>query len=258
MTSTYSPNLKIELIGTGDQSGAWGDTTNNNLGTLLEQSIAGYVTQAVTDGADTVLTIDNGTSSNGRYYIIELTGTLTAARNVLVPAVNKPYIFFNNTSGGYSVTVKVSGQTGVTIVSGKKAVVYVNSTDVIEVVNAPLTEAGIQTVTNKRNVLRVVSTTSSATITPTSDTADQYEVLALATPATIAAPSGTPTDGQKLLLRIKDSGSSQGLTWTTSSGAYRAVGITLPTSTVSGKTVYIGCMYNAQDSYWDVVGTAQV
>lgn len=149
MASTYSTNLKIELIGTGEQSGTWGNTTNTNLGTLIEEAIAGYVTQAVTDGAATVLTIPNGTSSNGRNYVIELTGALTANRTVEVPAVDKPYIFFNNTSGGFSVTVKVSGQTGVTIANGKKAIVYTNSTDVIEVVNAAVTETGTQTLTNK-------------------------------------------------------------------------------------------------------------
>jgi hypothetical protein len=149
MASTYSTNLKIELIGTGEQSGTWGATTNTNLGSLIEEAIAGYVTQAVTDGADTVLTIPNGASSNGRNYVIELTGTLSAARTVEVPAVDKPYIFFNNTTGGFAVTVKVSGQTGVTIASGKKAIVYANSTDVIEVANAPVTEAGTQTLTNK-------------------------------------------------------------------------------------------------------------
>ena len=149
MPSTYSTNLKIELIATGEQSGTWGTTTNTNLGTLLEEAIAGYVTQAVTDGAATVLTIPNGASSNGRNYVIELTGALTANRTVEVPAVDKPYIFFNNTTGGFSVTVKVSGQTGVTIANGKKAIVYTNSIDVIEVANAPVTEAGTQTLTNK-------------------------------------------------------------------------------------------------------------
>jgi hypothetical protein len=168
MASTYSTNLKLELIGTGDQSGTWGATTNTNLGSLIEEAIAGYVTQAVTDGAATVLTIPDGTSSNGRNYVIELTGTLSANRTVEVPAVDKPYIFFNNTSGGYSVTVKVSGQTGVTIANGKKAIVYTNSTDVIEVVNAPVSEAGTQTLTNKtingsNNTVTNISLTSGVT-----------------------------------------------------------------------------------------------
>jgi len=178
MASTYSTNLKIELIGTGDQSGTWGNTTNTNLGTLLEEAIVGYVTQAVTDGAATVLTIPNGSSSNGRNYVIELTGALTAARTVEVPAVDKPYTFFNNTSGGYAVTVKVSGQTGVTIANGKKAIVYTNSTDVIEVANAPVTEAGTQTLTNKTLSSPTVTgvatfaagTVSAPAITTTGDT----------------------------------------------------------------------------------------
>jgi len=178
MASTYSTNLKIELIGTGEQSGTWGTTTNTNLGSLIEEAIAGYVTQAVTDGAATVLTIPNGSSSNGRNYVIELTGALTAARTVEVPAVDKPYTFFNNTSGGYAVTVKVSGQTGVTIANGKKAIVYTNSTDVIEVANAPVTEAGTQTLTNKTLSSPTVTgvatfaagTVSAPAITTTGDT----------------------------------------------------------------------------------------
>lgn len=165
MASTYSPNLKIELIGTGEQSGTWGNTTNTNLGTLIEEAIAGFTTQAVTDGAATVLTIPDGASSVGRHYVIELTGTLTANRTVEVPAVDKPYIFFNNTSGGFAVTVKVAGQTGVTIANGKKAIVYANSVDVIEVANAPVTEAGTQTLTNKTLVSPNLGTPSAITLT---------------------------------------------------------------------------------------------
>jgi len=152
MATTYSTNLKLTLIGTGLQSGTWGDTTNTNLGSLLEEAIVGYTTQIITDGADTVLTIPNGTSATARNYILELTGLLTANRNLIVPAIQKPYIIYNNTTSsgsGYSVTVKVSGQTGVTVANGKKAIVYNNGTDVIEVANAPVTEAGTQTLTNK-------------------------------------------------------------------------------------------------------------
>lgn len=149
MASTYSTNLKLELMGTGDQSGTWGDTTNTNLGTLLEQAIVGYETQAITDGADTVLTIANGASSTARNYVLQLTGALTANRNLIVPAIEKSYIIHNATTGGFSVTVKVSGQTGVTVANGKRALVYNNGTDIIEFVNAPVTEAGTQTLTNK-------------------------------------------------------------------------------------------------------------
>lgn len=121
------------------------------------------------------------------------------------------------------------------------------------------TLAGIdttQTLTNKRITARIGTVADAATITPTSDTADQYNVTALAQAATVASPSGTPTDGQKLVLRFKDNGTGRALTWTTgSSGAYRAVGITLPTTTTANKTTYVGCIWNAADSRWDAVAT---
>jgi hypothetical protein len=97
---------------------------------------------------------------------------------------------------------------------------------------------------------------SASTITPTAGTTNQYNVTALATPATIAAPSGTPIDGQKLTIRIKDDGTGRALTWTTTSGAYRVIGTTLPTTTTASKTVYVGCVYNAADVFWDVVAVA--
>lgn len=113
-----------------------------------------------------------------------------------------------------------------------------------------------QTLTNKRVTLRIGSVSSASTITPTSDTVDQYNVTALATTASFAAPSGTPTDGQKLTIRIKDSGSGQTMSWTTTSGGYRAIGVTLPLSIAASKTIYVGCIWNAADSFWDVVSVA--
>lgn len=131
MSSTYSTNLALELIGTGDQAGTWGTTTNNNLGTLLEQAISGYVTQAITDGADTVLLMTPGVSATARNMFIECTGTLTAARNLIVPSNRKLYFIYNNTSGGYAVTVKVSGQTGVSVANGTKVILVSNGTDIV-------------------------------------------------------------------------------------------------------------------------------
>jgi len=117
---------------------------------------------------------------------------------------------------------------------------------------------GTSTLTNKRINPRIISITGSAggTITPTGDTADQYEVTALGASATFDVPSGTPVDGQILVIRIKDNGTARGLTWTTTSGGYRVIGNTLPTTTVISKTIYVGCIYNSADSFWDVVGVA--
>jgi hypothetical protein len=105
--------------------------------------------------------------------------------------------------------------------------------------------------------VRTVAVASASPILPTSDTADQYNVTALAAAVTISAPSGTPTNGQKLTLRIVDNGTARALTWTTTSGGYRVIGTTLPTTTVISKTVYIGCIYNSTDVFWDVVAVAQ-
>jgi hypothetical protein len=115
----------------------------------------------------------------------------------------------------------------------------------------------VQLIINQTNP-STASIASAATITPTANVTNMYQVTAQAVSATIAAPSGTPIDGQKLILRIKDNGTAQSLTWTTSSGAYRAVGLTLPTTTVLSKVLYIACIYNSQDTFWDVIATAQL
>ena len=114
--------------------------------------------------------------------------------------------------------------------------------------------ATAQTLTNKRVTPRVGTVASGATITPTADLSDVYTVTALAAAATIAAPSGTPTNGQRLLLRIKDNGTARALTW---SAIYRVIGVTLPTTTVANKTIYVGCIYNSADSVWDVVAETE-
>lgn len=136
MPSTYSTNLAIELIGTGDQSGTWGTTTNTNLGTLIEQSISGIVTQAVSTGTDTTITIPNGATGVARNMYIELTGTGGASTNLIVPTNKKLYFIFNNTSSG-QVTVKVSGQTGVSVPNGRKVILAMNSagTDIVDATN---------------------------------------------------------------------------------------------------------------------------
>jgi len=141
MTSTFSASLGIELMGTGDQSGKWGITTNTNLGTLIEQAIAGYATQAVTDsGTATVLTITDGTSSTGRNAVISLTGALTAARVVEVPAKTKTYIFANNTTGGFDLSIGTATQVSPLIVTQTlRTIAYCDGADVVPAVTSFIT-----------------------------------------------------------------------------------------------------------------------
>jgi hypothetical protein len=108
--------------------------------------------------------------------------------------------------------------------------------------------------TSTRVIPRTDSVTTLSSITPSAGSSDQFNITALATAATIQAPSGTPTDGQKLTIRILDNGTGQTLTW---DAIYQVIGTTLPTTTVANKYVYVGCIFNAQDTTWDVVSVAQ-
>jgi hypothetical protein len=100
---------------------------------------------------------------------------------------------------------------------------------------------------------RITSTTSSTTPTPNADTTDMYILTALAANATFGAPTGTPVQAQKLIIRIKDNGTARTLGW---NAIYRAVGVALPTTTVISKTLYLGFIYNSTDTRWDLVATA--
>lgn len=134
MASTYSTRLRLELMANGDQSGTWGTTNNTNLGTLIEEAIAGWVSIATGD-TDVTLTTNNGSSDQARKAMLKFTGTLTANRNVIVPAVSKIYFIDNACSGSFSLIVKPSAGTGVTVPNGTKTVVYCDGTNVVSAIN---------------------------------------------------------------------------------------------------------------------------
>ena len=180
--STYSTNLKIELIGTGQQAGTWGNTTNTNLGTLIEQAIAGYASYACTGGTDT-LTMDDGASSTARNMFLRLTGT--GGGTLVVPGTSpnantKLYYIQNATASG-AVTVKVSGQTGVSVPNGVKTVLFCNGTDVIDATSymsaltlgaaLPVTSGGTGVTTSTGTGNNVLSASPTLTGTPLAPTA---------------------------------------------------------------------------------------
>jgi hypothetical protein len=102
------------------------------------------------------------------------------------------------------------------------------------------------------------ATTVTSPLSWDSNTYDVYDITALATALTFGADTGTPVNGQKMLFRIKDNGVNRALTWTTGSAkAFREIGVLLPAATVANKVVYVGCIYNATDSRWDVIAVGQ-
>lgn len=137
MPSTYSPDLRIELIANGEQSGTWGSTTNSNLGTLIEDAISGLASVSVIS-ADQALTALNGSADQARCAAISLTTTTTANFNVYVPPVTKLYVVRNTTS--YIATVYCStvignttaAGTGVAIPAGKSVLLRADGTNVVE------------------------------------------------------------------------------------------------------------------------------
>jgi hypothetical protein len=133
MASTYSTNLKIELIGTGEQAGTWGTTTNSNLGTALEQAIVGKADVTMSSTTITLTLTNSNAAQDARAIYLNLTGSPGGAAVLEVPAIEKPYIVKNGSD--QQVTIKVSGQTGVPIPTGKTALVYNNGTDVVTAID---------------------------------------------------------------------------------------------------------------------------
>jgi len=392
MPSTYSPNLKIELIGIGEQTDAWGSTTNDNFENVFEEAITGMATATFPSDADynwAAGYVDSVGSQAQRNLVIEVIGTISLSRNFIVPTIEKQYLVHNNTTGGQSIVVKTAAGSGITIPNGQRAHLYVNGTDVIAVVNyfpslrsgaatldspLPVTSGGTgstslatitvgaatnvaggaanripyntgagatsfivaptiastylqwdgsafawvaissvvntfsagttgftpaiatsgavtlagvlntanggsgqsnltyptgpdtlvgltatQTLTNKQITKRVSSSASiSSPLSWNSNNFDQYVSTAQAANLTISADSGTPTNGQVIIFRIKDNGTGRTLLFTTGvANSFRAVGVVLPTTTIANKVLYVGAIYNSNESRWDVVAVAQ-
>jgi microcystin-dependent protein len=131
MPSTWSPNLRLELIATGEQSGAWGNTTNYNLGTLLEQAITGVGAITMPD-TNLTLTASNGVTDQSRNAVLVFTSvvSLTANRNVIIASSPKVYIVSNLTTGGFALTIKTATGTGVAVANSYTAIVYCDGTNV--------------------------------------------------------------------------------------------------------------------------------
>jgi len=128
MPSTYSSTLRIELIGTGDQSGTWGNTTNNTLGSIIEQAITGITSVDVTAG-NVTLTAYNGAVDQARSAVLIATGTPSTTNNIIIPNVAKTYIVTNSTT--QSVGVKTASGSAFICPVGTQTTLYCNGSNVV-------------------------------------------------------------------------------------------------------------------------------
>ena len=136
MASSYSTDLKLELMVTGENAGTWGTKTNTNL-ELLQQAIAGYQDVSIAGGAQTTaLVMTNATLSNARNAVLKFSGTITGNQIVTIPnGIEKTYILYNGTTGAFTVEFKTASGTGPTFSATDKGfkLVYSDGTNVTDV-----------------------------------------------------------------------------------------------------------------------------
>jgi len=136
MASSYSTDLKLELMVTGENAGTWGDITNTNLN-LLQQAIGGYQEVSIAGGAQTTtLVMSNAALSNARNAVIKLTGAITGNQIVTVPdGIEKTYIIANGTTGAFTVQFKTASGTGSTFSTTDKGTksLFSDGTNIVDV-----------------------------------------------------------------------------------------------------------------------------
>ena len=190
-------------------------------------------------------------------------GNLTTSANGVELAVNAAdgKLFYKDTGGVVQVLATKAGASGDVVgpasATANAIALFDGTTGKLIKDSAATLPAGslvgttaTQTLTNKRIDPRVSSAASASSVTPDISSFDQYAFTALAADLTINAPTGTPVDGNKLVFRILDNGTTRNLTW---NATYTVIGTTLPTATTANKMIYVGCIYNAANSRWDVV-----
>ena len=134
MTTAYTSILKLALPVTGELDGTWGTTVNSEITSMIEEAIAGKASISSWTGASHTLTTANGATSESRCAMLECSGAPGAAATVICPTATKIYILKNGVTGGYAVTLKTSGGTGIAVPNGKAMILYCDGTNVVDAV----------------------------------------------------------------------------------------------------------------------------
>jgi len=277
LTMSTTTNTGLNQPTYNQTSPTWDQPLNYNEAIL--DAILGNTTSIALTNANVTLTGPASSGSLGQTQAmrITLTGTISANITITIPTgISGRWIIFNNTSGAYTITI-ASGGGGTTVVApqGYNITIYSDGTN-IRLDNDGLltgaqafTSVATNTITAPSGTLSVTGNISpSGRITPrvsvtnapsspfawNSNSYDEIVLTGIANSLTISADSGSPVQGQTVVFRLKDAGTSQTLTWTQSgTGSFRQVGAFLPAATTANKTSYIGAIYNSTDGYWDVV-----
>lgn len=233
-----TPTLVTPVLGVATATSINGLTITSSTGTLTitngkTATFSNTLTFSGTDAKALVLTTGLTVTTNDGTIAFGASGKTLTVSDSTTLATNAITM-----GGGEVITFSATNALSL-LTTGATVMTFPATTDTV------VTLAATQTLTNKRVTQRVTTTTDDATSIIDIDTCDVYELSAVAN-ATEFTTTGTPTNGQKLIVRFKDAGVSKALTWTFAT----AIGVTLPTATTASKWGYVGCTYNSAAAQW--------
>jgi hypothetical protein len=236
MASTYSTSLQIQLIASGEQSGIWGNTTNTNWN-LIEQAVAGV--QSITMiNANYTLTVLNGISDEARNMVLFVGGTNSAVRQIVAPLLPKVYVVYNNTSGGYAITIGGSSGTLATIPASSSTLVFCDGTNFYAGISgAPgnFSIAGNATIVGNETIGGTLSVTGNTTLSGNLSVTGTTTLTGIPTAPTAAA--GTNTTQIATTAFVATATGTLGTMSTQNANAVAITGGTITGTTVNTYTV---------------------